>query len=409
MMKNKGHVCVIGAGIIGATTAYALSKSGWKVTLVDEKQGAGMGTSFANGSQLSYSYVEPLATPNNLKKIPFWLLLSKSPISWVPQFNVNHFLWLFKFITYCRQKKVETTTRELLNLSSVTKNSLGVWLRELEIKDEEVFYKKSGKLVIYSSRGDLSSVQKQLKIQKDLGCEQEIVSSEKCLEIEPSLINLKDQIAFGVYTPSEEVIDCFQLTNLILKKSDISQVYESRVLDFVLEGDRVKAVNTSNGHLIADQFVVAAGVDSPQLLEKIEKHLLIEPIKGFSVSFPIIDFARAPKVSITDQSQKIVFARMGNILRVAGYAEIIGKNLNVEEFRVAELVAATKKIFPEVLDFENYSTWTGLRPASPSGVPYIKKLGYENLWVNSGHGALGLTLSIGSAELLATKINGLSK
>ena len=405
IVEKKGHVCVIGAGIIGATTAYALSRSGWSVTVIEAEQEAGMGASFANGAQLSYSYVEPLATPYALKKIPFWLLSCDSPIRWLPQFNKKHIWWLIKFISYCNSKKVQSTTKQLLNISFLTKNSLHGWLNDLGISESDILLEKTGKLVIYRNQHELSAVKKQIEFQKSFGCQQEILSADQCIEKEPSLARIKRDIAFGVYTLSEEAVDCHKLSQLILKHSDVNEIYDARVLNFNIKGNKIESIRTSKGEIAADKFVVAAGIETNTLLQKINKELLIEPIKGYSVSFPIINRDYAPNGSITDQNRKIVFARIGNTLRVAGYAEILGNNLKIDQRRIASLVADAERVFPGAIDPKNFTSWAGLRPCSPSGIPYIQSIGYENLWVNAGHGSLGLTLSVGSAVLLAKKID----
>jgi D-amino-acid dehydrogenase len=137
--------------------------------------------------------------------------------------------------------------------------------------------------------------------------------------------------------------------------------------------------------------------------------LLIEPIKGYSVSFPIVNRSLAPNGSITDQSRKVVFARIGNTLRVAGFAEIRGNNLAIDPRRIESLVADTERVFPGAVDLNQCTSWAGLRPCSPSGIPYIQRIGYQNAWVNAGHGSLGLTLSVGSAILLAKQMSACSQ
>ena len=403
-MPKKNNVCIIGAGIVGATTAYAVSKKGWSVTIIEAEQVAGMGSSFANGSQLSYSYVEPFASPNILKKIPLWLLSSTSPISWKPQFNKNHIWWLIKFISYCNSTKVQSTTKQLLDISFLTKNSLHSWLSDLGISNNDVYLEKTGKLVIYRDHKDLSAVKKQIATQELYGCHQEILSADQCIEKERTLVRIKPDISFGVYTSSEETIDCHKLTQLILQNSNVNEIFDTKVIDFNIQGHKIKSVRTSKGDVTADMFVIAAGIDTNSLLQKINQGLLIEPIKGYSVSFPIINQDYAPNISITDQNRKVVFARIGDTLRVAGFAEILGQDLKIDQTRIESLISDTQRLFSDAIDSKNFVPWAGLRPCSPSGIPYIQNIGYENLWVNAGHGSLGLTLSVGSALLLAEKI-----
>lgn len=403
--QTKGHVCVIGAGIIGATTAYALSKDGWSVTVIDSEPAAGMGASFANGAQLSYSYVEPLASPNTLSKIPLWLLSRDSPIRWQPQLSWRHLRWLLQFVAHCNASQVQGTTKQLLEISFLTKNGLHGWLSDLGISEHDVLLEKTGKLVIYQNQHELAAVQQQMELQKSLGCQQELFSREQCLEREPSLASVERDIAFGVHTASDEAVDCHKLCQLILKRSGVQEIYDAQLIHFNVQGNRIVSALTSQGEITADHFVVAAGNATNAVLQQMNQALLIEPMKGYSVSFPIVNRDRAPNGSITDQSRKVVFARIGNTLRVAGFAEIRGNNLTIDRRRIASLIADTERVFPGAVDLNNVSSWAGLRPCSPSGIPYIQQIGHKNAWVNAGHGSLGLTLSVGSAMLLAKKMN----
>lgn len=404
-MQTKGHVCVIGAGIIGATTAYALSKDGWSVTVVDSEPAAGMRASYANGAQLSYSYVEPLANPNTLTKIPQWLLSRDSPIRWQPQFSRRHIQWLIQFIANCTASQVQSTTRQLLEISFLTKNGLHGWLSDLGISDGDVLLEKTGKLVIYRHPNEMAAVQRQVALQQSFGCEQELRTAAQCIAAEPALVSIERDIAFGVHTPSEEAVDCHKLCQLILKHSGVQQIYDARMMHFNLKGNRIASIMTSQGEIAADQFVVAAGNETNTVLQQLHHTLPIEPIKGYSVSFPIINQVRAPNGSITDQNRKVVYARIGNTLRVAGFAEIRGNDLTIDPRRIASLLADTGRVFPGAVDLNDFTSWAGLRPCSPSGIPYIQRIGYQNAWVNAGHGSLGLTLSVGSAMLLAKKMD----
>ncbi len=364
-----------------------------------------MGASYANGAQLSYSYVEPLASPNTFRKIPLWLLSSNSPIRWQPQLSWQHLKWLLQFIAHCNASQVHSTTKQLLEISFLTKNGLHGWLSDLGISEQDVLLEKTGKLVIYRNQYELAAVQRQMELQKTFGCEQQIRTTAQCIQLEPSLASIKQDIAFGVHTASDEAVDCHKLCQFLLKRSGVQEIYDARLIHFNVQGNRIVSALTSTGEITADQFVVAAGNETNAVLQQLNHELLIEPIKGYSVSFLIMNPDRAPNGSITDQGRKVVFARIGNTLRVAGFAEIRGNNLTIDPSRIASLVADTERVFPGAVDLKDVTSWAGLRPCSPSGIPYIQQIGYENAWVNAGHGSLGLTLSVGSAMLLAKKMN----
>ena len=368
-----------------------------------------MQASYANGAQLSYSYVEPLASPSTLTKIPLWLLSRDSPIRWQPQFSTRHIQWLIQFIAHCNANQVQSTTKQLLKISFLTKNGLHEWLSDLGISEHDVLLEKTGKLVIYRNHNELAAVQRQMELQKSFGCQQEIRTTAQCIEAEPALVSIERDIAFGVYTASDEAVDCHKLCQLILKHSGVQEIYDARLMHFNLKGNRIESARTSKGEITADQFVVAAGNETNAVLQQLNHKLLIEPIKGYSVSFPIVNRSLAPNGSITDQSRKVVFARIGNTLRVAGFAEIRGNNLIIDPRRIESLVADTERVFPGAVDLNQCTSWAGLRPCSPSGIPYIQRIGYQNAWVNAGHGSLGLTLSVGSAILLAKKMSACSR
>ncbi len=262
-----------------------------------------------------------------------------------------------------------------------------------------------GKLVIYRHPNELAAVKQQVALQQSFGCEQDIRTTAQCIAAEPALVSIERDIAFGVHTPSEEAVDCHKLCQLILKHSGVQQIYDARMMHFNLKGNWIASIMTSQGEIAADQFVVATGNETNTVLQQLHHALPIEPIKGYSVSFPIINRDRAPNGSITDQNQKVVYARIGNTIRVAGFAEIRGNNLTIDTRRIASLLADTERVFPGAVDLNDFTTWAGLRPCSPSGIPYIQRIGYQNAWVNAGHGSLGLTLSVGSAMLLAKKMD----
>ena len=402
-----GHVCIIGAGIVGAASAYALSRAGWSVTVIDQEAGPACQASEANGGQLSYSYVEPLATPYALRRIPFWLLSKNSPVKWMPQFSAVHFRWLISFVLACNSKQVKRSTVALLALSGFSREVLHQWFDDIGVKLDELGFRRSGKLVIFRDDHQLESIKEQIAFQKQHGCTQKILDKEACLLVEPALIHDAHSIAFGVYTESEEVINCSKLTELLINASGAKTLFGKQVINFNIFQGEIRSIQLKDGSIItADQFVLASGNGVNRLLEKLGTSLLIEPIKGYSVDFAIKNLQALPTTCITDQGRKVVFARIGDRFRVAGFAEIVGDNLEINQDRIDSLVTDTEALFPGAIDPKDAISWAGLRPASPTACPYIGSVMYKNLWVNSGHGALGLTLAAGSAKALAFIIGG---
>lgn len=410
---SRGHACVIGAGIVGCASAYALARDGWRVTLVDALASPGQGASRANGAQLSYSYVEPLATPAALLALPGWLLSADSPLRWRPRPEWAHLRWLAAFVMACRASRVRSTTQALLALSFLSRDTLHAWLQERPTETRVATrHAQPGKLVIYRDPAALAAVQRQLAWQASLGCEQRLVMADECRALEPALAATGGgPIAFGVWTRDEEVVDAAALADALARASGAALLFGHEVSGFDLQDGVLKAVRLGQGQgsIAADHFVLATGPSAASLLRPLGLALPIEPIKGYSVTLPIVNAAAAPKASITDNARKLVHARLGNHLRVAGFAELCGHDRTVQAHRINALCAAVQETFPGACDFGSergnelgdVQAWAGLRPATPGGRPLVGPTPWRNLWVNAGHGALGLTLAPGSAAVLA--------
>jgi len=403
---RSGHVCVIGAGIVGCASAYALARDGWRVTLVDALPIPGQGASRANGAQLSYSYVEPMATPATLCALPGWLLSADSPLRWRPRPEWAHLRWLASFVLACRWSEVRSTTKALLALSFLSRDVLHAWLQEQPPEmSVATLHGRPGKLVVYRDPAARAAVQRQLAWQAAMGCEQEIVDANECRVLEPALAATGGgPIAFGVWTRSEEVVDAAALANALARASGATFLFGRQVCGFEMRGNAVKAALLAGGDggIAADHFVLATGPSAASLLRPLGLALPIEPIKGYSVTLPVVDAAAAPRASVTDNARKLVHARLGDHLRVAGFAELCGHDPAVQARRIDALCAAVRETFPGACDFRDNGAWAGLRPATPSGRPLVGPTRWPNLWVNAGHGALGLTLAPGSAAVLAS-------
>jgi D-amino-acid dehydrogenase len=250
-------------------------------------------------------------------------------------------------------------------------------------------------------------VARQLSMQRALGCVQELVSARECVALEPALeAALLHELAFGVWTPGEQVIDGARLAQGLARASGATLLLGTRALSFEAGRGAVQALHTDQGRIEADAFVVAAGHESAPLLEALGLRLPIEPIKGYSVTLPVVDAAAAPRASITDHARKMVFARLGGTLRVAGFAELVGADTRLDDARVGALCRAAEACFPGACRVDDPQGWAGLRPATPGSRPLIGPTPWAHLWLNTGHGGLGLTLAAGSAALLGELMSG---
>ncbi|NKI94371.1 D-amino acid dehydrogenase [Rhizobacter sp. SG703] len=404
------HVCVVGAGVIGSATALALAREGIEVTLVDAADRPGQGASRANGAQLSYSYVEPLATPAALRALPGWLLSRDSPLSWQPRWQASHWRWLAAFIGACSQARVQQTTEVLLRLSFLSRDVLARWQHEHPLG---VQVRQAGKLVIHRDPAKRDAAQRQVDWQARFGCRQLLLDADACRQREPALAHDRAPIAFGIWTPDEAVTDAQQLSRALAEASRARWRMDTRVAGFVQRDGRVQALRCVSAggaerEIEADAFVVAAGPGAAALLQPLGIQLPIEPIKGYSISLQVANAARAPQVSVTDAARKLVYARLGEQVRIAGFAELRGADLRIDPRRIAAMLQAATDTFPGAFQTGDPQPWAGLRPATPGSRPLIGPTRVGGLWLNTGHGALGLTLACGSAWLLAQLMQGRS-
>jgi D-amino-acid dehydrogenase len=395
------HVCVLGGGVIGVTTAYYLARDGHRVTLLERRERVGMEASFANGGQLSYSYVAPLAQPSIIPSLPSLLMTRDSALRFVPRLDGLQWRWLLRFLWACRKDVVSHTTAHLLSLSLYSRSLLHALVREESVDFD---YQRNGKLVVFRDRKAFVQAQRQMEFQAALGCEQQALDAAACAALEPAIEPLRSGLAGGIYTPSEDVGDCHQFTvelaRLAQEKYGAAFLHGCQIQQLRADHGRVAAVRTQRGDLEADAFVVSAGISSVRLLAPLGVKLLLYPLQGYSLTVPVGCGHSAPYVSVTDADNKVVYAKLGDRLRVAGMIDITG-NSDAEPRRLDTLRRQAREAFPAGGDYQRAEGWSGQRPATPSGKPVLGNSGYSNLWLNTGHGALGFTLACGSARLVA--------
>ncbi len=399
------HILIIGAGIIGLTTAWSLTQDGHTVTIIDRNPGPGEGTSLANGAQLSYSYVAPMAAPGVLASLPKWLLSRQSPVRYVPSTDPGQLAWLLRFLAACTNATSATNTAKLLRLSFHSQNRLHALIAETGI---EFHHRRNGKLVIQSTEASQKAAEAQMRLQAVMGCHQQALTAEECIALEPGLESIAPRIRGGILTPGEEVGDCHELCQglhqALLGKG--ATFHFNTQASLATTATRIEAIDTPKGRLKADLYILAAGHGSRLLGREANLQLPVRPIRGYSISAPILATNRAPVRSITDTARKTVYAPLGNRLRAAGFAEIGGSDTTHLESRAQTLSYELQAIFPGACAQTDLRPWAGLRPATPTGVPVIGPSRLSNLMLNIGHGALGFTLAAGSAQLLADLIAG---
>jgi D-amino-acid dehydrogenase len=406
-------------------------QDGWQVSVIEESAAPGLVTSYANGAQLSYSYVAPLAEPSAITSLPKWLLQKDGPLHIHPSLSPHFLRWTLSFASHCTSARAHQTTRDLLGLGYLSRRVLREWLADVPASwatAAGLDYRSNGKLVVFRNTAALASANAQVNYQRslDVGCEQHVLSPSECVQTEPALAAMQSKLVGGIYTPSEDVVDshglCKYLERLIVSRGGKLH-YDTRITGAVLEGSRCIALKLKSQSMAlqeaqaeqaadmtefkADYFVVAAGLSSRELLQKFDTRAPLLGLKGFSITLDC-EQGIAPSMSVTDSHHKIVFAKLGHRLRAAGMVDLGRENREVDANRIAALIQQARDNFPDAGDYGKVQTWAGLRPATPSGRPIIDQTAFENVYANIGHGTLGLTLAAGSADMLADKLAGRS-
>ncbi|MFN7010197.1 MAG: D-amino acid dehydrogenase [Allorhizobium sp.] len=396
-------ICVIGAGVVGLTTAYFLARDGHEVIVVDRNGSPAQETSYANGGQLSYSYVAPLAAPSIFPSLPKYLLDRQSPLGFRLRADPAQWRWLLNFLIACTPGMFQRHTAELAMLADFSREAMHD-LMQAEMPDFD--FNRFGKLVIHRDRKSFDNAVALATYQKELGAEQEVLDAERCIALEPALAGLRGRFQGGVFTPSEEAGDCRKfceaLDGVLQEKYGVTRLYHHRIGSLRAEKGKIRAVSTDRGDIEAEHFVMAAGLTSRELMRPLGLSLPLYALKGYSLTVAVPEGSErlAPKISVTDSQNKIVYARLGDSLRIAAMVDIGATDAAVDPRRLETLKKQVHSTFPGLSGLERARSWAGLRPATAEGKPIIGRTAYPNLLLNVGHGALGFTLASGSARLI---------
>jgi len=400
------QVCVMGAGIVGLASAYALRQAGHDVTVVDRAQ-PGTGTSGGNGAQLSYAYVQPLADPSIWRQLPKLLLSSDSPLKLRPRLDPAQWRWGLAFLAACNATASQAGTAALLALAARSREGIDRMLLRERLDCD---FSATGKLVLCPDAASFDAARRQMALQHALGTRQQAVSPAECVAIEPALAPYAGENAGAIHTPSECAADCAKVCeglHRVLQAQGVRFVLGTPVQGFVQRGDRLQAVVTPAGDITADRFVLALGPQSAPMARRLGIAIPVYPLKGYSITLDVSAMPdRAPRVSVTDSRRKTVFARLGDRLRVAGMAELVGEDLRIPDDRIRTLQDSTDAVFPGCTGGGDLAPWAGLRPATPTGLPIVGRHrdGPANLLLNVGHGALGFTLAFGTAAQITEQL-----
>jgi D-amino-acid dehydrogenase len=408
-------VIVLGSGIIGTASAWFLNKAGHDVTVIERQPGVAQETSFANGCQISVSHAEPWANPSAPLKVLKWLGKEDAPLLYRFRPEWLQWRWGMQFLRECTPGRTAYNIRQIVSIAEYSRQTLQALRTETGV-DYDCLTK--GILHFYTNQKDFEDSLAAAKLMRDLGCPRNSIDADEVIRIEPALGSIRSKIVGGDYTATDESGDVYKFTTGLARKAADSGVnfqFNTSITRLLSEGSGASAkisgveiIDADGRHKIlrADSFVLAMGSFSVPLVKPLGIDLMIYPGKGYSATYKIKNPEVAPSVSLTDDGYKLVVSRLGDRLRVAGTCELNGYTRELNTTRCEAITRRTRELFPDACDYANPIYWTGLRPLTPSNVPYIGKTKFSNLFLNTGHGTLGWTMGCGSGRAIAEIVSG---
>jgi len=399
-------IVIVGGGVIGVTSAWYLARAGHAVTVVERQAQVARETGFSNGGQVSWGSGNPWAAPGMPAKALAWLFKRHAPLILRPRLDPALWSWLLRMLRECTPERYRINKERQFRLARYSHACLVALRQELGIE-----YRQSqhGILVLYRHTRDLDDAGRERRMMEAFGVPVRALDRAGCVAHEPALAAAAGRIAGGLLYPADESGDCRLFTEQLAERARAAGV-EIRtghtLASLVAAGDRIERIETDHGTLRADGYVLAGGVASLRFLQRLGVALPLYPVKGYSITVPIVNAAAAPRGSLTDETYKVVMTRLGEVLRAAGIAELAGYDLNIRASRIATLKHVVHDWFPQAGDLARAEPWAGLRPMTPDNPPVIGATPYRNLFLNTGHGTLGWTMACGSGKLLADIVSG---
>lgn len=398
-------ILIVGAGVVGVTSAYVLATRGHDVTVIERADKPAAECSFANGGQLSYSHAESWASPQTLAMVPRWLFQKDSPLKINPKLDADMLRWLLKFLGNCRTTKSHQHTVSLLKLGLYSRKVMADILTMTGIDCD---HRRDGILHYFLHQATFYKAKKQLEFQKKLGCKEKLLDAEEAIALEPALDQCRHKLKGAIHAPLDETGNVHRFTTKLARLCEqeygVNFHYLTSLESLSLNADTVQHIVTNKGEMLADHYVIAMGASTAIPLRNIGIDIPIYPLKGYSLTFE--NSANAPQMSLTDHAGKMVYTPVDNTLRIAGTAELVGHNTAIRPERIEGLKRVIGQSFPALMEQNaQLSQWACLRPTTPDGPPIIGNTPVRNLTINAGHGTLGWTQAAGSAFLLADCID----
>jgi D-amino-acid dehydrogenase len=395
-------VVILGSGVIGVTSAYYLAKAGHDVTVLDRQPGPALETSFANAGQISPGYASPWAAPGIPLKAMKWMVQRHAPLSITPDGTLFQLQWMWQMLQNCTAERYAVNKERMVRLAEYSRDCF----KELRASTGIAYEgRQQGTTQLFRTQKQLDDAAKDIRVLEETGVPFELLSREQLIGAEPGLA--KDKLVGGLRLPNDETGDCQLFTTRLTEMAEALGVkfrYNVDISGLATAGDEIKGVMCGAELVTADSYVVALGAYSTQLLKNLV-NIPVYPLKGYSITVPIVNADAAPVSTILDETYKIAVTRFDDRIRVGGMAEIAGYDKRLNPRRRETLEMVVNDLFPGAGDTASASFWTGLRPMTPDGTPIVGRTGLRNLFVNTGHGTLGWTMSCGSAQLLSDIIS----
>ena len=400
------RVLILGSGVIGVTTAYHLARAGVDVTVIDRQPHAGLETSHANAGQISPGYSTPWAAPGIPWKALKWLVQRHAPLSIRPDGSLFQLQWLARMLVNCQPARYAINKERMLRLSEYSRDCLRDLRAQTGIRYEG---RERGTLQVFRTQAQLDGLARDTSVLADAGVAYSVLDRAGICRVEPGLRAVSGKLVGALHLPGDETGDCELFTRglaTICEGMGVRFLYGTTIGSLVSAGGRISGVTTSEGEFTADHCVLALGSYSRAMLSPLEIDIPVYPLKGYSLSVPIVQADLAPVSTVMDETYKVAVTRFERRIRVGGMAEVSGFDLRLNPRRRATLERVLNGLFPGAGELARASFWTGLRPMTPDGTPIVGPSGRAGLWLNTGHGTLGWTMAAGSGRLLADLMLG---
>ena len=401
-------IVILGSGVIGVTSAWYLAEAGHEVVVIDRQPGPALETSFANAGEISPGYASPWAAPGIPMKALRWLTMRHAPLILRPRVDMAMLRWLIAMLGNCNARDYAINKSRMVRLAEYSRDCLIALRAQTGITYDE---RTQGTLQLFREAKQLDGMAKDVAVLQADGVPFEVLDPAACIAAEPGLASSAVPIAGGLRLPNDETGDCYKFT---ARLADMAAARGVRFLNgtevrrLALDGGRITHVETTHERIVADAYLVATGSYSTQLVAPLGIRLPVYPVKGYSLTVPIVDAARAPVSTLMDESYKVAITRLGDRIRIGGMAEISGFSHDLPAARRATLEHSAGTLFPGAGDMARASFWSGLRPMTPDSTPVLGPTSIANLFLNTGHGTLGWTMACGSARVIADLIGGRS-